>query len=69
MNRVALFLFALVHVLFEEGHVELERLGEQTTGLDELRALSDITATENLGAAAIFAIADAAKDWLTANNK
>ena len=46
---------------------------EDTKGLsegqcDELRALSDITAVDNLGAAAIFAIADAAKDWLTANN-
>ncbi|MCH2169649.1 molybdopterin-dependent oxidoreductase [Myxococcota bacterium] len=36
----ALFLFALVHVLFEEGHVDLKRVSEQATGLEELRALA-----------------------------
>jgi anaerobic selenocysteine-containing dehydrogenase len=44
----ALFLFALVHTLFEEGLVNLGRLAEHLVGLDEVRTLAQEFSPESV---------------------
>jgi anaerobic selenocysteine-containing dehydrogenase len=65
----ALFLFALIHVLFEEGLVDRARVAELANGLDEVRDLSREFSPEAVAEATgveASAIRELARDFATA---